>query len=132
MKPLRFKLLWGHKDGGPESEVRCWGIEIKALFSILLLEFTPNTREAYHSHAFNSVSWLLRGGLVEDRVEPTRTTHVYIAGLSPIVIKRADMHKVWGVFPKNWVLSLRGPWKDTWQDGQPGDSKTLTHGRRAI
>ena len=49
-----MKLFKYMKDGGPESTV--WGyflIEIKSLFTIVLLHFKNGSREAYHNHAFN-------------------------------------------------------------------------------
>jgi hypothetical protein len=52
------------KDGGPESPVEgYWLFEIKWLCSIVLLKFNDGGREAYHSHAFNALSWLLKGDL---------------------------------------------------------------------
>ena len=45
------------KDGGPDSTVWMYGIEVKWLFSILLLRFEDGSRDAYHSHAFDCVSW---------------------------------------------------------------------------
>lgn len=61
-----MKILLGQKDGGPDSNVRMRGLEIKGLCSVLELHFAPGSREAYHSHAFNAVSWVLSGALWED------------------------------------------------------------------
>lgn len=61
-----MKFLYYGKNGGPESRV--WGyflIEIKSLFSIVLLRFENGSRDAYHTHAFHCFSWLLRGHLTE-------------------------------------------------------------------
>lgn len=141
-----MKLLFGHKDGGPESEVTCYGIEIKSLFSIMLLRFTPRTREAYHSHAFNCINWVLRGVLFEEIVVcPNR--HVYKGGvnglayhypsLKPFTIWRNTYHRVrsmaWSdrkrtLQPNSWVLTIRGPWVDRWID----DDRWMTHGRKRI
>lgn len=61
-----MKFLETTKDGGAESTVWAhWLIEIKGLFSVALLRFEDGTRDAFHSHAFNCVSWVLRGCLVE-------------------------------------------------------------------
>ena len=55
-----MKLCYVGKDGGPESTVwGFWLIEIKKLFSVALLCFENGSREAFHTHAFNSVSWVL-------------------------------------------------------------------------
>lgn len=129
----RAKLLWGHKDGGPESNVRCWGVECKGLFSVLLLCFGQGSREAFHTHAFNSVSWLIRGRLWEcwgGHAPDIAYEFWYRPSITPIYTKRHWMHKVAGQHVRNWVFTLRGPWVDHWQDGQPGDTKTLTHGRK--
>ena len=66
-----MKILWGDKDGGSESRVWVWGLESKLFGSILLMCFRKGSREAYHTHAFNAISWVLRGwltGIVEGRV----------------------------------------------------------------
>lgn len=137
MNKHKMKILWGHKDGGPQSEVRCWGIEIKSAFSILLLRFTHRTRESYHSHAFWSISWLLNGRLLEQRVhhsegrKPEVVETFFNTGLKPIVITKDNLHRVRGT-QVSWALSFRGPWERTWQDGQPDNTDTLTHGRRKV
>ena len=134
-----MKILWGNKDGGPESEVQCWGVEIKSLFSVMLLRFTTKSRNAYHSHAFWSISWLLKGALLENRrydENGYQYSHLnlYRAGIKPIIITRDNLHMVRGLHGTkyHWALTFRGPWTATWKDGQPGDLDTLTHGRRKV
>jgi hypothetical protein len=59
-----MKLLETTKDGGAESTVWAhWLIEIKSLFSVALLRFEDGTRDAFHSHAFGCVSWVICGRL---------------------------------------------------------------------
>lgn len=126
-----MKLLWGHKDGGPESEVQCWGIEIKSLFSILLLKFTPRTRDVYHAHAFDCFSWVLKGTLYEDRLNGTN--RVFKASWKPFIVTREDCHKVVGNDEVNWALTFRGPWKNRWREETPaGERYELTHGRKRV
>ena len=127
---MRFFSL--SKDGGPKSRV--WGyflFEIKPLFSIALLHFKDGSREAYHSHAFNAVSWVLWGQLFED-LKGRDERGVFRPSLRPIVTRRGDMHRV--VSRKNsWVLTFRGPWAKTWQEiDESGKSITLTHGREVV
>jgi hypothetical protein len=139
------KILWGHKDGGPDSNVRCWGFEAKGLCSVLLLCFGEGSREAYHSHAFNAVSWLLRGRLLEHApgfyarraADSSRGTSAewrfwYRPSLTAIRTARHWFHKVEGLHVRNWVLTFRGPWVETWKDGQPQAANTLTHGRNVV
>ena len=61
-----MKFLFKAKDGGPESKVTgYWLIESKRWFSIALLRFDEGSREAFHTHAFNAISWVLWGELLE-------------------------------------------------------------------
>ena len=136
-----MKLLRVMKDGGPLSKVwGYWLIEWKALFSVVLLRFEDGSREAYHSHAFNSVSWVLRGCLEERRMYPPKewavckivVTH-FRPSLRPIITTRDNLHKVHSI-GRTWVLSFRGPWADTWKEYLPDEGRTitLTHGRREL
>lgn len=123
-----MKILWNDKDGGPESKVRCWGLEIKSLFSVLVLRFDRGTRDAYHSHAFNAASWLLRGSLREVHIE--NGTEFHLPELRPIITKRETTHKVYGGPGASWVLSFRGPWADHWYEFVSTHYVRLTHGRQ--
>ena len=135
-----MKLLWGDKDGGPESKVYCWGFELKGLFSILLLKFEQGSREAFHSHAFNSISWVLRGQLLECIVGPDTGPYAgapyfvpHPPSWKPIITKRDTYHKVLGIASNTWALTFRGPWVDEWKEATPTDGEyTLTHGRKRM
>lgn len=127
-----MKILSKAKDGGPDSTVTgYWLIEAKKLFSIALLKFEHGSRDAFHSHAFNSVNWILKGCVDEEhtdgRVERRR------AGLSPWYAMRNTFHQVFSN-GTTWVLSIRGPWAKTWQEYDPGTGQTtvLTHGRQVV
>lgn len=133
---MKIKFHWGSKDGGAESHVYAYGIEIKALVSVLVLRFEDGTRDAYHTHAFNAVSWVLSGKLNEDQKlsswENQFDTHK--PSVHPIVTLRSTFHRVRSI-GTSWVLSLRGPWADTWTEAVPSregryEPRTLTHGRR--
>lgn len=127
-----MKIIRKEKDGGPLSRVTGWWLFWKkSPVSIALLRFDPGSREAYHSHAFNSVSWVLSGTLYEcmlgGRVERHR------AGLRPVITKRSTYHKVVSE-GTTWVLTFRGPWARTWKDYDEatGIESTLTHGREVV
>lgn len=129
-------MTWhfGAKDGGPESRVRAYGYESKRLGSVLLLRFGDGTRDAFHSHAFNAVSWLLRGALHEHvrRRRSVVTNRWYLPSLRPIVTPRARFHQVESR-GTSWVLSVRGPWVETWREKVPGQKEyLLTHGRKRV
>lgn len=125
MKPF----LFCGKDGGPDSTV--WGVwlfELKRLGSVALLCFEHGSRDAFHSHAFDSVSWVLRGKLAEIQLEGGITR--YTPSFRPILTRRATFHKVHSI-GRTWVLTFRGPWAKTWQEYLPsGRFVTLSDGRR--
>lgn len=107
-----MRLLYRGKDGGRASTV--WGFwlcEFKRWFSIVLLRFEHGSREAYHTHAFDSVSWVLRGKLVEHMLHGE--VHTYTPSWRPVVTRRKTFHKVVSE-GRTWVLSFRGPWRPTW------------------
>lgn len=125
-----FKI---RKDGGPESNVTgYWLIEWKKGFSIALLRFSKGSREAFHSHAFGSVSWVIKGALLEQRMMPDKTTKwaAFTPSLTPIYVAKDNLHKVHGMADSTWALTFRGPWDDNWQEKfEDGREVTLGHGR---
>jgi hypothetical protein len=117
------------KDGGDESTVwGFWLIEAKRLFSIAVLKFVGESREAFHNHAFDSISWVLKGQLVENMLDGT--VNVYRPSLLPIITRRNTFHKVDST-GTTWVFTLRGPWTKTWHEYLPQTDEqiTLTNGR---
>ena len=127
-----MKFFKHMKDGGPESKVDgYWLVEIKSLFSVVLLLFSNGSREAYHSHAFNAYSWVLQGRLHEYPLHSW--SNYYAPSLKMIFTPRRMFHKVTSI-GDTWVLSFRGPWADTWQEFLPDKAKfqTLTHGRKVV
>lgn len=114
-------------DGGTDSGVTgYWLIEWKKGFSIVLLRFSPGSREAYHSHAFNAITLWLAGEVVEDY--PNKNSRAWF----PMSIKytpRNLMHRIIAGTKGAWALSVRGPWADTWEEIRGDERYTLTHGR---
>lgn len=126
-----MKLLSTSKDGGEKSHVWAhWLIEWKSVFSIVLLRFEDGTREAYHNHAFNSFSWVLKGKLKEKFTNGEVKYHK--ASPRPFITTKEDFHKV-SSEGRSWALSFRGPWSDTWSEvDESAEQITLTHGRRKL
>lgn len=126
-----MKFFKKMKDGGPESPVIGYFlVEIKSLFSIVLLNFT-GTREAYHSHAFNAwTRWL--SGVAKELVleENTERKSFWVAGQWKRT-PRNLMHKIIP-YGRVWALSFRGPWAKTWQEHKGGQVITLAHGRKIV
>lgn len=131
-----MKLLKRMKDGGPLSHSTGYFlVELKALFTIVLLYFSNGSRDAYHTHAFNAVSWVLKGKLIEFTMGEGVTE--YTPSFHPIFTPRTRFHKVVSV-GNTWALSFRGPWVAKWKEfipakgWRPGKYITLTHGRKEV
>jgi len=124
-----MKLLTYGKDGGAHSTVwGFWFVEAKRACSVVLLRFENGTRDAHHDHAFNSVSWLLKGRLVERHLNGR--VQIHRPNLWPIVTKRSTFHQVESV-GRSWVLSFRGPWSSTWHEHTKEEGVyTLSSGRK--
>lgn len=128
-----MKFFQKASDGGKNSGVTGFFIvEIKSLFSIVLLHFKNGTREAFHSHAFNAVTLWLSGRVREHIYDRTGQTEPreWRAGQWKFT-GREDTHKVESI-GNSWALSFRGPWIDRWKEFKNGMMVTLTHGRRVV
>jgi len=127
------KLLFKSKDGGPESNVTgYWLIESKSLFSIVLLRFSAGTREAFHNHAFNAISWVLSGCLFEE-LRDNVVGNLLLPSITPVYTSRDRFHKVHGMVSSTWVLSFRGPWSKYWNEySTKSGLTTLTNGRKLV
>ena len=124
-----MRFLEVTKDGGPDSPVTgLFLIEIKSLFSIVLLKF-GGMRENFHSHAFNAWTIWLKGAVMEViRPASGRPTLFNLRGWKAGDIKftsRDTMHKV---LPEGtaWALSFRGPWAKTWKEYDPANDAIVT------
>jgi hypothetical protein len=125
-----MRFLSKTKDGGPQSPVDAYFLfEIKSGISIALLKFNKGGREAFHTHAFNALTWFLNGDLVEEAID--NTTHIYKRSLLPKITKREKNHRVYAA-KTSWCFTIRGPWTQTWTETQNNKTITLTHNRRII
>lgn len=127
-----MKLFKSGLDGGKLSTVRgFWLIEIKGLFSIVLLKFNKGSRENYHSHAFNALTFWIKGRAIEYHKDGSVQT--WTPSIIPKYTPRNCFHKIF-VEKNTWAISFRGPWNSTWQEHNPKTQQTfnLTHGRKVI
>ena len=112
------------KTEGQESTVTgYWLIEAKRLFSIALLRFDNGSRESYHSHAFNSISWLLSGYLREESLDGGFIDHT-ADWLWPIITRRKTFHRVFSS-GTTWVLRFRARGESV-EGVQPQDQEVLS------
>jgi hypothetical protein len=119
------------KDGGPESPVDAYTlVEIKGLFSIILLKFNEGRREAFHSHAFNAYTWFISGDLKEERLfleSNTRAFSQYHRSLLPKYTSRDNLHRV-SATKDSWCFTIRGPWVKRWEEYEDATKCTTVLG----
>lgn len=127
------KAFTVRKDGGIESHVTgYWLFEVKWLCSVVLLRFGHGSRESFHSHAFDAVSWVFGPGeLREYMIEGP--VNEYRRSWRPVLTFRETFHRVFS-YGTTWVLSFRGPWTRQWREYDPRTRRILTleHGRRVV
>lgn len=131
------RLFYIKPDGGKDSGVTAYFlIEWKMFFSIGILHFRKGTREAYHNHAFNALTWWLKGNVTEERItNPTFNKGIslkdYKISFIPKYTSRDNFHKI-RAHTDTYALTFRGPWNDTWKEFKNNKLITLTHGRKEI
>ena len=126
-----MKIFTKMKDGGPDSPVEGYFLfEIKGLFSVAILKFNQGGREAFHTHAFNALTWFIKGAMVEEDVDGS--FRVYARSLLPKFTSRNKNHRVRAT-EDSWCFTLRGPWAKTWTETVKGvvlgQVTTYEHGR---
>lgn len=124
------RLFYVKPDGGKDSGVTAYFlIEWKKFFSIGILKFNEGSREAYHNHAFNALTWWMKGSVTEIKLEGEQKN--YTPSFIPKYTKRDNFHKV-VAYEKTFALTFRGPWSDSWKEYKNDRYITLTHGRKEI
>ena len=125
------RIFYKKFDGGKESGVTGYFlIEWKKVFSIGLLHFKKGSRENYHSHAFNAITWFLSGSVTEEKLDGEKKD--FGPSLKPKFTPKTNCHKVIS-HNDTWALTFRGPWDDIWYEyDKYGNKIELTHGRRVI
>jgi quercetin dioxygenase-like cupin family protein len=126
-----MKVFSKCKDGGPDSPVDGYFlIEIKSLFSIVLLKFNKGKRDVYHNHAFHALTWFLKGDMIEHIWG--KEDRIYHKSFLPKITLRDEVHLVEAI-EDSWCITLRGPWSKTWNEvDAKGNTTTLTHGRIVV
>jgi len=125
-------FLKKRKDGGPNSPVDAYFlVELKGFFSIAILKFNKGGREAFHSHAFDALTWFIKGELVEEDVSGDLLE--YKRSVRPKVTLKNKNHRVKAVVD-SWCFTIRGPWVESWTEYKEDSDQTtfFKHGRSVI
>lgn len=135
------RIFYTKPDGGKDSGVTAFFlIEWKILFSIGILCFKEGSREAYYSHAFNALTWWLKGEVTEAKLNASFNgknelemqcediTKDYKPSFIPKFTSRVNFHKVIA-HKDTYALTIRGPWHNWWMEFKNNRLIRLTHGR---
>ena len=126
-----MKFLKKTSDGGKDSGVTAYFlVEWKSGFSIALLKFNKGSREAFHSHAFNALTWWLKGEVTEV-LYPSMQKLNWKPSFFPKSTPKNNAHKILAN-QTSWALTLRGPWDKEWYEVKNNSKITLTHGREVV
>ena len=138
------RFFYTKPDGGKDSGVTGYFlIEWKILISIGILHFKKGTREAYHNHAFNALTWWLSGKVIEHKLNASfwgdqtlinkfeDISTEYSPSLIPKYTSRENFHKVEAI-KETYALTIRGPWINIWQEFKENRLINLTHGRKEV
>lgn len=125
-----MKIFTKRHDGGLDSGVTgYWLIECKSLFSIVLLRFLPSTKEAYHSHAFNAITWWIKGTATEEF--PNKPSIIWKPSFRWKVTPKTNIHR-YRVEKPAWAISIRGPWETYWKEVQENKTVVFTKHRQIV
>lgn len=127
--PSFFKYSY---DGGEKSGVNgFWIIEWKPILSLVILKFNKGTREAYHSHAFNALTWFIKGHVSEHHIDGR--TIEWFPSLWPKYTPKTCFHKV-EAHEDTYAFCIRGPWDNTWNEYRENNKEyvKLTYGRQIV
>lgn len=108
------RFFYKKPDGGLSSGVTGYFLlEWKKIFSIGILHFKSGSREAFHSHAFNAITFWLSGKVTEEKLNGENKD--FFPSIKYKYTKRNNFHRV-VAHKSTWALTFRGPWQDFWQE----------------
>lgn len=109
-----MRIFEKRKDGGEDSPVDAYFlIEWKSFISIALLKFNKGGRENYHTHAFNALTWFIKGDIVEEDVDGTK--YKYRKSIIPKITLKSKNHRVFAK-TDSWCFTIRGAWVNKWTE----------------
>lgn len=128
-----MKILKKSSDGGKNSGVTAYFlIEWKKLFSIALLRFSDGTRKNYHTHAFDAITWFVKGKGVEEQRLGFGNKH-FSPSFIPKITRKDNFHRIKSI-GTNWAITFRGRWQNHWSEynAEKNEYILLTHGRKVL
>lgn len=109
--------------------LRRWWLFSTPLGGVLLHRMSaPDARPTLHDHPFSFVSIVLRGGYVEDRLDPMTFTVSGHVVRRVNVVRKHDAHTITRLLRNpTWTLLLVGKHHRTWGFWEPGEARSWNH-----
>lgn len=85
------------------------------------MKFNKGTREAYHKHVFDALTWWLWGSVIEHVFNENNEDNNKVEKINwcPWILPKYtpcdNLHKI-EALETSYAISFRGPWKDTWYE----------------
>jgi len=110
--------------------------ESKRLGGIWIYNWKTIDQNRFHSHAFNSIAFTLRGSYVQEVMHEDESIHIeeVKSWMKPRFLPRNYIHRILEAKPNTWTCVFFGKWQDTWRE-YFSDSKTwvtYTWGRKVV
>lgn len=110
--------------------------EHKKIGGIWLYNWKTIKQNRFHTHAFNSIAFLLRGGYTEQVIRNTGVIEWNKVNqwLKPRFLPMNYTHRICEAEPNTWTIVFFGPWKKYWYEFFE-DTKTwvkYTWGRKVV
>ena len=106
-------------------------IEIKSLFSIYVHKFNTIAQDRFHTHAFNGLAFVIKGGYDEEYKD---STGIHLKTIKPgfRYIPREYNHRLLKSKPNTISILFAGPWGKYWTEEKDGRVRTLTWNRKVV
>jgi hypothetical protein len=114
-------------------------MENKWLFSIIFYKWATIDQIRFHTHAFHSVAFLLKGWYWEKVKFQTgdvkfQASNLVNIPLYPRIIQKNYCHAIQKARPGTMTMVIAGPWEKHWAEFFPADKKWVKYawGRKKI
>lgn len=104
--------------------------EAKTFGGIWLYNWKTIDQMRFHTHAFSSVAFTLRGSYTEEVLnsDGTVTTNEVANWLRPRYIPSGYCHRIQGARKNTWTIVFFGPWRKSWWEFFPDTSTWVQYG----
>lgn len=128
--------LFGKKvfELGSGTVTRYTIIEIRWLFSIYVHRIDTEFQDRFHTHAFNALAFLFKGGYVEEVQDGIGGGKTWLRTVKRgfRYIPRMYNHKILKAAPGTTTLLLAGPYSELWTEETDDWVRLITKGSKEV